>query len=356
MFSSAAGRVARAPATLPPPSVCAFARPAALAAAQQPFVRPGGHQRRLSSSKASIPPDGSNANGSSSAQQASARKVTGRAGRKRSAATPPAMALNVPHVPPTDYLQKPGTYASDLSRCVKLTQSTEVKISSFFSLHRPISLDHPIPPVATKSSFESIFTPRSPFASKTTVENIQTLSSGIESLEAALAVHEKQGSAEEATQTEGHHPDGTLQAARDQLMSRFIPFQPPPPPVPFGQATESQPASAIMENIATAPAQIKKRAWSTAVVVTESTDASGNRTYSATTAPMVEIEEAQEVEQPQVRQPFLDRMTQRQQTNNRSRDMLAISVKRQRKLKMKKHKYKKLMKRTRLLRRKLDRL
>ncbi|KAK3209653.1 hypothetical protein GRF29_44g228828 [Pseudopithomyces chartarum] len=282
MFSSAAGRVARAPATLPPPSVCAFARPAALAAAQQPFVRPGGHQRRLSSSKASIPPDGSNANGSSSAQQASARKVTGRAGRKRSAATPPAMALNVPHVPPTDYLQKP-----------------EVKISSFFSLHRPISLDHPIPPVATKSSFESIFTPRSPFASKTTVENIQTLSSGIESLEAALAVHEKQGSAEEATQTEGHHPDGTLQAARDQLMSRFIPFQPPPPPVPFGQATESQPASAIMENIATAPAQIKKRAWSTAVVVTESTDASGNRTYSATTAPMVEIEEAQEVEQPQ---------------------------------------------------------
>lgn len=35
--------------------------------------------------------------------------------------------------------------------------------------------------------------------------------------------------------------------------------------------------------------------------------------------------------------------------------MLLISVKRQRKLKMKKHKYKKLMKRTRLERRKLDR-
>ena len=37
------------------------------------------------------------------------------------------------------------------------------------------------------------------------------------------------------------------------------------------------------------------------------------------------------------------------------RDMHAISVKRQRKLKMKKKKYKKLMKRTRNLRRKLDR-
>ena len=238
----------------------------------------------------------------------------------------------------------------------QLTIFVEVKISSFFSLHRPISLDHAIPPVANKSSFESIFTPRSPFATKTTVENIQTLSSGIESLEAALAVHEKQGPAEEATQTEVHHLDGPPQATLDQLMARFVPFQPPPPPVPFGQATESQPANTIVENVATAPAPIKKRAWSTAVVVTESTDASGNRTYSATTAPMVEIEDAQEVEQPEVRQPFLDRMTQRQQENNRSRDMFAISVKRQRKLKMKKHKYKKLMKRTRLLRRKLDRL
>jgi hypothetical protein len=35
--------------------------------------------------------------------------------------------------------------------------------------------------------------------------------------------------------------------------------------------------------------------------------------------------------------------------------MLAISVRRQRKLKMKKHKYKKLMRRTRNLRRRLDR-
>ena len=39
----------------------------------------------------------------------------------------------------------------------------------------------------------------------------------------------------------------------------------------------------------------------------------------------------------------------------RMRKMFLISVKRQRKLKMKKHKYKKLMKRTRNLRRKLDR-
>lgn len=119
MFSSAAGRVV---STLPPPAVCAFARPAALSAAQKPFARPG-HQRRLSSSKASTPPaDGSDANGSASAQQtpagaektpaekAPARKAKGRAGRK-TATAPPVPALNVPHVPPTDYLQKPGMQA-----------------------------------------------------------------------------------------------------------------------------------------------------------------------------------------------------------------------------------------------------
>ena len=46
----------------------------------------------------------------------------------------------------------------------------------------------------------------------------------------------------------------------------------------------------------------------------------------------------------------------REHVRRRRSGMLLISVKRQRKLKMKKHKYKKLMKRTRLLRRKLDRL
>lgn len=198
------------------------------------------------------------------------------------------------------------------------------------------------------------------------VENIQTLSGGIESLEAALAVHEKQGPVEDASQVDVQHLDGPPQATLEQLMARFVPFRPPPPPMPLGEVAEMQPTTNLVEDVAATPAPITKRAWSTAVVVTESTDASGNRTYSATTAPMVEIEtpgaeNAQGLD-PEVHQPFLDRMIQRQSTNNRSRDvlqrpdMLAISVKRQRKLKMKKHKYKKLMKRTRLLRRKLDRL
>ncbi|KAJ4351150.1 uncharacterized protein N0V89_006489 [Didymosphaeria variabile] len=369
MFSCAAGRVVRSPSTLPPPLVCAFARPAALGAAQKPFARPG-HQRRLSSSKASTPPDSSN--GSSSTQQtpasaekapakASVKKATGRAGRKRTT-TPPIPALNVPHVPPTDYLQKPGMQRKNRREVHQLINSTEVKISSFFSLHRPISLDQAIPPVATDSSFESIFAARSPYNRETTVNNIQTLSSGIETLEAALAVHEEQAPAQDASQIQLQHYGSPPQVSLQELMSKFVPFRPPPPPMPLGEAVEM---NNIIENVAATPSQIKKRTWSSTVVVTESTDASGKPTYSATTTPMVEIADPtaeNELEQYKVRQPFLYRMSQRQNTNNRSRDilqrpdMLAISVKRQRKLKMKKHKYKKLMKRTRLLRRKLDRL
>ncbi|KAF2643962.1 hypothetical protein P280DRAFT_477398 [Massarina eburnea CBS 473.64] len=350
MFNPAIGRVVRFSSALTAPSARALGRHTAIGAAQQPFSR-----RRLSSSKASIPPAGSNANGSSSAQQTPAgagkaptRKATGRTTRKRST-TP---ALNVPHVPPTDYLQKP-----------------EVKMSSFFSLHRPISLTTPIPPVATNSSFDSIFKVRPLNDRKAIMGNIQTLSTGIENLEQALRAHDKQ--AQEDTihvEAEVMHLDGPpLQASIDQVMSRLVPFRPPPAPVPFSHTVQSDLLAEGADDALVATLPAKQRAWTTELVVTESTDASGKRTYSATTAPMVEIsapttEQRQKVEDIEIRQPFLERMKKRQDTHTRYRDnlgrpdMLAISVKRQRKLKMKKHKYKKLMKRTRLMRRKLDRL
>lgn len=112
MFSPALGRVVRSTCAISGTSVCTASRPAtvnSIGAASQALSRRS-HQRRHSSSKASIPPDGSN--GSSSPQQtpntASTRspekKPAGRGGRKR--ATP---SLNVPHVPPTDYLQQLGS-------------------------------------------------------------------------------------------------------------------------------------------------------------------------------------------------------------------------------------------------------
>lgn len=196
-------------------------------------------------------------------------------------------------------------------------------------------------------------------------DNIQTLSGGIESLEAALRAHEKQAPEDLSISADidVQHLDGPPpQASIDQLMARFVPFRPPPPPVPF---QENAAESHVEDSLAVG--QAKQRVWSTEVLVTESTDPSGVRTYSATTAPMVEISppstgNGQEVDDVDIRQPFLERMNRRQTTHTRRRDnlgrpdMLAISVKRQRKLKMKKHKYKKLMKRTRLERKKLGRL
>ncbi|KAF2269855.1 hypothetical protein CC78DRAFT_241598 [Lojkania enalia] len=241
----------------------------------------------------------------------------------------------------------------------------DVKISSFFSLHRPMSVTSAIPPVATNASFDTIFQGRSPSNRKSMMDNIQTLSDGIDRLEAVLRVHDQKQAPEEVVQSEAdvHHLDGPPQVSVDQLMSQFVPFRPPPAPVPFDQAMESE----TVPEEPTIPAKlVTQRAWSTSVLVTESTDASGKRTYSATTAPMVEIEvppveHGQQTDDVEIRQPFLDRMRQRQnmfiraQGNQGRPGMHLISVRRQRKLKMKKHKYKKLMKRTRLERRKLDR-
>jgi len=193
------------------------------------------------------------------------------------------------------------------------------------------------------------------------MENIETLSGSIETLEAALRAQGQTVPGDVAEDV--HHLDGPPKISIDELIAKFVPFHPPPAPVPLGQSVEAKLSSKVQEKVSAAP--VTQRAWSTEVVVTESVDAVGNRTYSTSTSPMVEVsvpaaEKSQEIEDVQIRQPFLERMKKRQNTRYRDvekrPDMLAISVKRQRKLKMKKHKYKKLMKRTRLLRRKLDRL
>jgi len=195
------------------------------------------------------------------------------------------------------------------------------------------------------------------------VDNIETLSGSIETLEAALRAQGQQVPGDVAEDM--HHLDGPPKVSVDDLIAKFIPFNPPPAPVPLGQSAESKATPKEQEKVPVAP--VTQRSWSTEVVVTESVDAAGNRTYSTSTSPMVEVsvpaaENSREIEDVLIRQPFLERMKKRQNNSTRYRDiekrpdMLAISVKRQRKLKMKKHKYKKLMKRTRLLRRKLDRL
>ncbi|EON63932.1 hypothetical protein W97_03160 [Coniosporium apollinis CBS 100218] len=171
------------------------------------------------------------------------------------------------------------------------------------------------------------------------------------------------------------HLDGPKsQISLEQLLAQFRPFRTPPAPVPFDdaeppvskrKASQKQRPSEVRE---APPARQKRKAWKTTIVVTESTDANGAKTYATTTTPLKEIRDPSLVESLEQRiivpKPFLERMRIRQQkweeymedrVGNGASNMLLISVKRQRKLKMKKHKYKKLMRRTRNLRRKLDR-
>ncbi|KAF2709894.1 hypothetical protein K504DRAFT_501200 [Pleomassaria siparia CBS 279.74] len=357
MFSPTLGRVIRSTCAISN-SACSLGRPATLSTVPQSLSRPP-HHRRLSSSKASIPPNGSNANGPNSPEQTkdvaptkTPTRKPAKTTRKRVVATP---ALNVPHVPPTDHLRAPG-----------------VGVSSFFSLHRPISVKSAIPPVATNASFDAIFQPLGDHTNRNTLlDNIRTLSGEIESIEAVLRAEGKLSPYEIAqSEADTQHLDGPPSVTAEHvthMVAKFVPFRPPPVPIPSDQEMQSDAAvSQPLQEATTQAAAVKQRVWSTSVVVTESTDSQGKKTYSATSEPMVEIlvptaENNQDLDDVDVRQPFLERMRQRQNTNPRYRDMqkrpdmLAISVKRQRKLKMKKHKYKKLMKRTRLLRRKLDR-
>jgi len=154
------------------------------------------------------------------------------------------------------------------------------------------------------------------------------------------------------------------------------PFKAPPPPQPFNEPASTPAKTKKASKPRTSSPRPKRKSWSTTIVVTEYTNPDGERTYSAESTPIVRLPvgshgpaaEPQPSTQTPMRQPFLERMRIRQQRwqdyrGDRSdkapwqrQDMQLISVKRQRKLKMKKHKYKKLMRRTRNLRRRLGKL
>lgn len=142
------------------------------------------------------------------------------------------------------------------------------------------------------------------------------------------------------------------------LRQQFRPFNTPPPPAPFETLDERQ----GMRSSKSRRRRTIHKAYSMTVNILESTDADGQTSYSASMSDVCEEPNPVDVTPRNPRQPFLDRMRERQRRTLQIRVQgprkgvwRLISVKRQRKLKMKKHKYKKLMKRTRTLRRKLER-
>lgn len=239
-------------------------------------------------------------------------------------------------------------------------------------------------------TFNSIFEPSSR-KPKSPADVIYTLSNTIDALQGASSDEADlrwEVIQESASNSESRHLDPASQQQRvrtiEDMVSQLRPFRTPPPPVPMGpeQARKAKGERKTRRNNAAVvePEALAEKKFKATIILTESTSADGVKYYTAQTTPIVRIpttiQEEQEsmIQEPRShkersvrneRQPFLERMRQRQERVEEFRDeregereremMYAISVKRQRKLKMKKHKYKKLMKRTRNLRRRLDR-
>lgn len=264
----------------------------------------------------------------------------------------------------------------------------DIHIASFFSIHRPISVTSSFPPPSSTTAFSKIFTP-SIYRKPQPADVIYTISSAVETFENATAsVHHltQQGSSGADSENEmrglitSPPVDGdssqphTLHINIEELARHFRPYvPPPPPPPPPTPATEPSLAGKTSR-------KTKQKTYSTLVTVVERTHPDGQITYQRIASPLREDSPSEQVfidespshhmpsRYPPPYQPFLTRLYNRRLAWEKSRRMnlpgegnsrevwRAISVRRQRKLKMKKHKYKKLMKRTKFLRRKLDRL
>jgi hypothetical protein len=230
-----------------------------------------------------------------------------------------------------------------------------------------MSVTSTIPPSSTTEAFGEIFKPRN--QNGAAFNNvILTLSDTVDALETAAGESNDAGSSPNAV----IHLDGVPQPLDlDKIVAQYRPFRPPSPPVPQEQQVRKRKAATKdarrTKFVSPHPGQTS---WSTTIVVTESTDSNGSKTYTASASPMVEISPPIEsISDPmtgetfEINQPFLDRMRIRHkqwkqfqhERASKERTMQLISVKRRRKLKMNKHKYKKLMKRTRTLRRRLNR-
>ncbi|KAH8682209.1 hypothetical protein BX600DRAFT_447987 [Xylariales sp. PMI_506] len=307
-------------------------------------------RRRYSSSKPSSPndspkglPDGQMTTSPAQSSKSSGDKSTSGEKRRRKAKDNSDMVGKLPSVPSTQHVPQEA-----------------LALSTFFSLHRPMSVTQGFPKAITDDAFAQIFAP----AGKNTNNNkfndvMSTLSKTVDDLEQpmqglTIAGQHQDPAALDANNEQMHkidlrHADGSESSVYVQLNAmsgQFLPFRPPPLPQPES-ATAAE--TGAEEAVEAAP---HHRVYKAIFTLEETTDANGEVRITAHSPTLVE-----ENSTPRT---FLERMALRQlrreEVRGRPDEMMAISVKRQRKLKMKKKKYKKLMKRTRSERRKLDRL
>ena len=275
-----------------------------------------------------------------------------------------------------------------------------------------MSIHTVIPPPTTSSSFATIFQQPS-YASKwKPADVIYTLNTAVMNLEGSSdpqTLHESVVSQSASHSGETQPIRGPSGVSLDEMMKKFRPFNKPPVPIPLDPKYQRphhrhdqrlwHPQTKQQRDIpGTSQQPHEKKTFTTTVYISESTDMiSGAKTYTASATPIVE-QKCSEIRR-HAHQSFLSRMRARgnaqynalvnrvhsarnepghelmyqvETTANRGkyarvgddtmlnqqeqcvkvgRDMLLLSVKRRRKLKMKKHKYKKLMRRTRNARR-----
>ncbi|KAJ2892992.1 hypothetical protein MKZ38_009141 [Zalerion maritima] len=262
--------------------------------------------------------------------------------RKSKAAKPATKTKDLPSVPSTSHLSQ-QSMAPELTWTLPLYLA--IAITSFFSLHRPISVTDGFPTTVSDDMFASIFANKQRHR---TSEVISTLSDTVDELEQPMASI--------TISTNGFKPAGysemgdnmiqlehALPRLLDQLDSmsgKFSPYASPPTP---------KDKAAVEASI------VEKDGEATTGVVGGQQETNGDQhirykamvTVDQTTKPDGRIEMV-------AHSPVLLQDEEPQRRGRRRWDL--ISVKRLRKLKMKKKKYKKLMRRTRNERRKLDRL
>jgi hypothetical protein len=153
--------------------------------------------------------------------------------------------------------------------------------------------------------------------------------------------------AESYRKQEVHNLDHTSaeNLPRVVLSGSYQPFNPPPPPVPMDSA------DSLAAGAEAAAQESQHRTYTAVLTIEESTDQNGQVTYMTHSSPL----EEKALSPTRFRERMYLRQERYWEQMEEDHGMLAISVRRQRKLKMKKHKYKKLMRRTRNLRRRLDR-
>ncbi|KAI0452343.1 hypothetical protein F5B21DRAFT_345317 [Xylaria acuta] len=318
-------------------------------------------RRRYSSSKPSSPNDSPKGYpaGQVTASPAQSSKQGGEKRRRKAKDSSPQRKL--PSVPSTQDVPQEA-----------------VALATFFSLHRPISVTHSFPKAITDDVFAQIFAPRTKPVAYSKV--MSTLARTVDQLEQpmqglsiatqhttdATTSHETNG--EPTRQVSVRHADGTestIYLQVDHMSGQFLPFHPPPIPQPLsGSEAEASAGNAAMtrsEEEAGLQQEPQTRIYKAMFTLEETIDKAGNTRIVAHTPKLIQ-DNSGDAGYAAANPPrsFLGRMAwreiKREQVRGQANSMFAISVKRQRRLKMKKQKYKKLMKRTRNERRKLDRV